>query len=68
VRGVLDATNSSDRTDDDRERWQRFQRHVFCDILFRVLFQTKFLKRTERKKKKKKKKKDERLFVCVLSE
>jgi hypothetical protein len=68
VRGVLDATNSSDRTDDDRERWQRFQRHVFCVLsvcLPRVFCPTIFLK--NRKKKKKKKKKDERLFV-LLSE
>jgi hypothetical protein len=64
VRGVLDATNSSDRTDDDRERWQRFQRHVFC-AFFRVLFQTSFLKKERKRKKKKKKKKDERLFVHV---
>ena len=39
-----------------------------CSVFFfRVLFQTRFLKR-QKKKKKKKKKKDERLFVCVLSE
>jgi len=62
VRGVLDATNSSDRTDDDRERWQRFQRHVFC-VFFSCVVPNKFFD-----EQKKKKKKDERLFVCVLSE
>jgi len=66
VRGVLDATNSSDRTDDDRERWQRFQRHVFC-FFFACVVPNKFFEE-QKKKKKKKKKKDERLFVCVLSE
>ena len=65
MRGVLDATNSSDRTDDDRERWQRFQRHVFLFFFFRVfVFPNKFLRTEEQKKKKKK---DERLFV-LLSE
>jgi hypothetical protein len=71
VRGVLDATNSSDRTDDDRERWQRFQRHVFCVFLFRVLLQTNniFEENRHRKKEKEKEKEKEkrRTFVCVAS-
>jgi len=63
VRGVLDATNSSDRTDDDRERWQRFQRHVFC-FFFACVVPNKFFE--EQKKKKKKKKKKENVCLSML--
>jgi len=66
VRGVLDATNSSDRTDDDRERWQRFQGHVCClcvVCVFRVCCSKQVLKKKEEKEKERR-----RTFVLLSDE